>query len=129
MKTHLELGKKLSYLRDDGILIIGSGALTHNLRERHTDPEPAAWAIAFTDWVYERLSQLNDDNITTIENDLINIMSLAPNAERSHPRTEHLVPIMVAFGAAIGPNAKKGKAHRVYNEMVGKLSLDSYLFE
>eukprot|EP01035_Chromulina_nebulosa_P018925 gene18925-24732_t len=136
IKEHINLGKALSPLREQGVLIIGSGQATHNLSEIRLNAnsksilQPAKWAIDFTDWVHQTLSKINNKEYSNAENDLVNIMSIAPNARKAHPRTEHLVPLFVAYGAAIGNNNNQDvKYERIHNIVaVESMSLDSYLF-
>jgi 4,5-DOPA dioxygenase extradiol len=102
---HLRLGEALAPLRDDGVLIIGSGHLTHNLREwigfarRHgmqpTETEPEPYVREFGEWVDAALR--NDDR-----DSLARWLELAPHARRAHPSDEHFLPLPFAFGAA-GP--------------------------
>lgn len=89
------LGKLLSPLRENNVLIAGAGTLTHNLRAwnpRHHG-EPAPWAIAFDNWVEETL--LNKD-----KNALLHWEKQAPLAKQNHPTPEHFRPLIIAAGAA-----------------------------
>lgn len=91
---HFHLGKALAPLRDDGVLIIGSGAATHNLwafGDRYDAPPPT-WAVAFDDWLAEAIAQ-NDISR------LLNYRQLAPHATQNHLTEEHLFPLFVALGA------------------------------
>lgn len=91
------VGQKLAPLRDQGVLIIGSGFLTHNLREldMHQDPAQArpAWSVEFDDWADRAVAAGDVDA-------LLDFATKAPAARRAHPRSEHLAPIFVALGAA-----------------------------
>lgn len=118
---HLELGRRLAPLRDDGVLVMGSGSATHNLRRlvrgRHdTPPEP--WAQAFDDWMAGTLEK--GDAAA-----LANYRSEAPFAKEAHPTDEHLLPLHVAFGAA-GEGARGTALHRSFTS--GNLSMASYVF-
>jgi len=114
------LGAALAPLREEGILIVGSGSLTHNLNEfrnSHDDAE-AEYAKQFAAWTRQTLTSRDHGS-------LLRTMELAPNAQRAHPTIEHLVPLMLAAGAA-GPEApatviEGGITH-------GVLAMDSYLF-
>jgi len=90
------LGRRLAPLRDEGILILGSGFSTHNLREMNMaappDATPPSWSSEFDDWLDRTL---RDGDIDT----LIDFQSLAPAAALAHPRTEHFAPLFVALGA------------------------------
>jgi 4,5-DOPA dioxygenase extradiol len=118
---HLELGRKLASLRDEGVLVMGSGSATHNLRrlqrgDHDTPPEP--WAKAFDDWLAETLEK--GDAAA-----LANYRSEAPNARDAHPTDEHFLPLHVAFGAA-GEGARGKALHRSFTS--GNLSMASYVF-
>jgi 4,5-DOPA dioxygenase extradiol len=120
---HVALGRALTSLKEQNIMVIGSGSATHNLREfyahRHMKPgEAPEWVIAFDDWVRERVQAGN-----TAE--LIDYRKLAPHAVRNHPTEEHFVPLHVAVGAA-GEGAKGELLHSSYAN--GVLSMDAYIF-
>jgi len=93
-----EIGRKLAPLRDEGVLILGSGFATHNLREMNLGaPDPGTaptWSSEFDDWLD---TTLNAGDIDA----LIDFQSKAPAAALAHPRTEHFAPLFVALGAAI----------------------------
>jgi 4,5-DOPA dioxygenase extradiol len=89
----LELGRALAPLRDEGVLIVGSGFLTHNLREAWGPGRPTpSWAAEFDTWVADALQKRDYDA-------LIDFRTKAPAAARAHPRIEHYVPVVVAAGA------------------------------
>jgi 4,5-DOPA dioxygenase extradiol len=93
---HLEIGRALAPLTDDGILIIGSGHVTHNLRDWMVNPrrrDPLPYAVTFADWVHERLAAGDSEA-------LIAYRDRAPDAARAHPTEEHFLPLFVAWGAA-----------------------------
>lgn len=91
-----DIGRKLAPLRDQGVLIIGSGFSTHNLREMnwHAGPEshPPTWSVEFDDWMGRALAAKDVD-------ELIDFQQKAPAATLAHPRTEHFAPLFVALGA------------------------------
>ncbi|MDP2307396.1 MAG: class III extradiol ring-cleavage dioxygenase [Pseudomonadota bacterium] len=87
-----ELGRRLAPLRDEGVLIIGSGFITHNLGAGFGDTTPA-WASEFDAWTAHTLTRRDDDT-------LIDFMKRAPAARMAHPRTEHFVPLLLSAGAA-----------------------------
>jgi 4,5-DOPA dioxygenase extradiol len=87
-------GRALSPLRDEGVLIIGSGFLTHNMRFAFRPGTPQ-WATEFDQWAEQTLAKRDDDA-------LVNFMSRAPAAAMALPTTEHFVPVIVAAGAAEG---------------------------
>lgn len=93
-KEHYELGKKLRGLRDLGVLVVASGAMTHNLRAiDFNEGPPENWATDFTDWM---LGKINDGDIDA----LLDYRGMAPGAKMSHPEDDHLMPLYVALGAA-----------------------------
>ncbi len=91
---HLALGRALAPLRDEGILIVGSGLSYHNLRA--LGPAGRAPSAAFDQWLQQTLiaSSPVERSIRLIE------WEKAPSARQAHPREEHLLPLMVAVGAA-----------------------------
>lgn len=117
---HLQVGRALAALREENILVIGSGSFTHNLGEvdwSGTAPE-AAWVTEFCTWFDQRL-------IEGRTCDLLAYRQLAPHAVRSHPTDEHLLPLFVALGAAGG----KPEASRIHQSLShGSLRMDAYAF-
>lgn len=114
---HLALGRALTALADDGVLIIGSGHMTHNLRDWVHGGENA-YAREFRDWVNERIDNRDFESLAAYR-------TLAPHAVRAHPTEEHFLPLFVALGAA-GPEYRP---ERVFSEMErGVLAMDAYLF-
>lgn len=84
-------GIALAPLRDEGVLIVGSGFLTHNLRAfSQTTP---AWAAEFDTWAADRIRAADVDA-------LADFVNKGPGARIAHPRAEHYVPLLVAAGAA-----------------------------
>ncbi|RXZ32377.1 dioxygenase [Oxalobacteraceae bacterium CAVE-383] len=125
---HERMGRALSSLRAQGVLIIGSGSMTHNLHEfrsREVDTPVPAWVSEFAGWMKQRL-QDNDYDA------LLHYRSLAPSGERNHPTEEHLLPLFVAMGAARGgtegdqPPARAELLHDSYE--YGILSMDMVAF-
>jgi 4,5-DOPA dioxygenase extradiol len=91
----LEIGRALRPLRDEGILIIGSGFLTHGLpflQDFRFDAPPPGWSAEFDHWAAEALDSGDIDA-------LLNFRS-APAARYAHPTTEHFAPLFVTLGAA-----------------------------
>ena len=114
---HLALGRAVAPLRHDNVLIIGSGAATHNLRAFFTTPDSTPdWVHAFNDWLYARVEAGDTEALADWEQ--------APEARRNHPSPEHFLPLPFALGA--GGEAAKGE--RIHQAMVGALSLDAYRF-
>lgn len=113
-----QVGRALSSLRQQGVLLIGSGSITHNLRELdwHAGPESVEpWAKAFRDWMIEKLAA-NDEAA------LHDYRRQAPNAVRSHPSDEHLLPLYFARGAG----GDFSIAHQGFT--LGALGMDIYRF-
>ncbi|GAB4523720.1 MAG: 4,5-DOPA dioxygenase extradiol [Haliangiales bacterium] len=96
-KQHFELARSLAELRDQGVLIIGSGNVTHNLRDamgrmRASAPETPAWARAFDDQVKTAVVQRDTAKLTSTwpDDDI---------ARRSHPTPDHWLPLLYAYAA------------------------------
>jgi 4,5-DOPA dioxygenase extradiol len=119
---HLRLGEALAPLADEGVLVIGSGHVTHNLRDwfaHHADPQPLDYAVQFSQWLRQRLAENDREAV-------LNYRELAPGAARAHPTEEHFLPLFVALGAA-GPDARAALA---YTSIDGAaLSMDAYRFD
>jgi 4,5-DOPA dioxygenase extradiol len=118
---HLSLGRAIASLSEEGVLIVGSGHMTHNLRDwigNARRPEPLRYAQAFAGWVEERM-RAGDDAA------LIAYREQAPDALRAHPSEEHFLPLFVAWGAA-GINAGTERIVDAYEG--GALAMHSYLF-
>ncbi|WP_137920223.1 class III extradiol ring-cleavage dioxygenase [Hydrogenophaga sp. 2FB] len=112
-------GQALAPLRDEGVLVIGSGSLTHNLYEfRSGHGDDAAYATEFTAWVREAVRQGDSARVRRTLDD-------APHAQRAHPTTEHFLPLLVAAGAA-----GEGASAEVIDGGIthGVLSMDSFVF-
>ncbi len=109
-------------LRTEGLLIIGSGGATHNLRALGAsgpDGGPPPWARAFQEWLHEAL-------VNRRLSDLWDYRHKAPYATQNHPSEEHLLPLFVALGAA----GQDGQAHReCAGFLYGSLAMDSYSFD
>lgn len=90
-----EIGRKLSPLRDEGVLIVGSGFFTHNLRALSMDGAVSSVMSDFDQWGAEVLA---DGDIDA----LLDFQHKAPAARQAHPRAEHFAPLFVTLGAAAG---------------------------
>jgi aromatic ring-opening dioxygenase catalytic subunit (LigB family) len=91
---HLAVGRALAPLRDEGVLILGSGLSFHNLRLR--GPAAQAPSKAFDDWLHATL----EDSSPAERRARLQQWDTAPAARIAHPREDHLLPLMVALGSA-----------------------------
>jgi 4,5-DOPA dioxygenase extradiol len=116
---HVKLGRALNPLTKEHVLIIGSGHMTHNLRDWSRGAgQPAPYAREFQAWVFERLNNRDIES-------LVDYRSRSPDGARAHPTEEHFLPLFFALGAA----AEKAKPERVYDAIdSGVLAMDAYLF-
>lgn len=127
-RYHFELGKALAPLRDDDILVIGSGHITHNLqvvfsamRRGIMDPTMALKVTDFTNWFYEQFKTGNVDEILDWKNK-------APYPQENHPTDEHLMPLFFAYGAASGKESPT--AERIHSStQLGSFAYDVYKFD
>jgi 4,5-DOPA dioxygenase extradiol len=94
-KELFEVGRKLAPLRDDGVLIVGSGFFTHNLRAMSMDGSVPTVMAEFDHWGQEVLAHGDLDA-------LMDFQHKAPAARLAHPRTEHFAPLFVTLGAVAG---------------------------
>ncbi|MCB1478368.1 MAG: dioxygenase [Rhodobiaceae bacterium] len=120
---HFALGQAIEPLRDEGVLIIGSGAVTHNLAAFFTGgftTESAAepWVLAFAEWLAERI-QAGDTKA------LVRYREQAPFARENHPTQEHLLPLFVALGAG-GAGVAGERLHASVD--LGVIAMDAYAF-
>jgi len=113
-----EMGQALACLREQGIAILGSGSMTHNLSEFRGPQalEASPYVIAFTQWVREAV-------IARDAMRLRNYRPQAPSAARAHPTEEHFLPLFVAFGAS-GENDRFDVLETEVRH--GMLSMESY---
>lgn len=118
-EEHIALGRALSSLRDENILIIGSGLSYHNLRmfNAHAS-EPSK---IFDQWLYDTVVEHQGSE----RNERLNQWELAPAARIAHPREEHLLPLMVTVGAA---ENEAGFRHYHEAAFMGGLSVSSFAF-
>nr|BCD59219.1 DOPA 4,5-dioxygenase [Bougainvillea peruviana] len=117
---HYNIGRALAPLKEEGVLIIGSGSATHNLRalHRNANEEVVPWAEEFDTWLEHALTSGRCNDVNEYE-------KKAPHAKKAHPWPEHLYPLHVAMGAA-GENSKAELIHRSWS--LGALSYASYKF-
>ena len=113
---HLAAGRALSSLRDEGVLIVATGMSFHNMRG-YNDPRFTLPSEQFDAWLSESLALEG-----TARDDRLKAWETAPAARISHPAAEHLLPVMIAAGAASGP------AEKIYSEHVLKTAISGFRF-
>jgi len=98
--AHIAIGQALAPLRDEGVLIVGSGMSFHNMRERGdwVTAQADVWDAGLTAAVTEGDPAVRAQRVTDWEK--------LPLARYAHPREEHLLPLMVALGAGTGDAAR-----------------------
>lgn len=114
------LGRALAPLMAEDVLLIGSGQMTHNLREwgRNFDGQPAPYVLEFQAWVHERIEARNHQA-------LIGYRDSAPHAVRAHPSDEHFLPLFFSLGAG----GEAATPRRTYDAVEGSvLAMDVYTF-
>jgi 4,5-DOPA dioxygenase extradiol len=114
------LGKALASLREQGVLIIASGTMTHNLSElsdRRSDAPVVPYAVEFARWIETHITQGDTES-------LLNYRTLAPHAVRAHPTDEHFVPLYFALGAATGDTP----SYLSREVMAGSFAMDAVAF-
>lgn len=118
-EAHFRIGRALAPLRDEGVLIVGSGLSYHNLRAM--GPEAKVPSTAFDAWLGETLQQAPEARTSALID-----WEKAPYARVSHKEEDHLVPLFAALGAA-----EDGTATRVYHEegAFGGVTASSYRFD
>jgi 4,5-DOPA dioxygenase extradiol len=115
---HLALGRALAPLAEEGVLIVGSGHMTHNLREfMRGSADGAGYVEEFRSWVDDKIRHADVDTLAQYR-------SQAPHALRAHPTEEHFLPLFVALGAA-GTSAR---VERAFDGIDGVLAMDAYVF-
>jgi 4,5-DOPA dioxygenase extradiol len=115
----VDMGRALAPLRSQGVMIVASGSMTHNLYEiRQPDARPEAYAREFAAWVRTAVQ-------AHAVKPLINYRSEAPHAARAHPTQEHFLPLLVALGAL-----QDGDTFQVLDGGIthGVLSMESYVW-
>jgi aromatic ring-opening dioxygenase catalytic subunit (LigB family) len=113
--THLAIGRALEPLRDQGVLIVGSGLSFHNLRGFFSDdPRVAAEAQAFDQWLTRAVTEPDPAR----RDAALTAWAAAPGARTCHPREEHLLPLMVAAGAAGADLGTQAYGDRVFGKAV-----------
>ena len=118
-EQHFRIGQALEGLRKEGVMILCSGGLVHNLRSLKAEGSPPEnWAQTFDDWLFEQLQS------RALE-DLFNYDRKAENARQSHPTDEHLMPLFVSMGAGWSD----GYSQQIHHSFsYGNLSMTAYAF-
>ena len=111
----LHLGAALRPLRDEGVVIVGSGSLTHNLHEFFSGAQDNDYAGLFAAWVRATVSARDTDA-------LLDYRNAAPYAQRAHPTEEHFLPLLVAIGAG----GYDEPLEAIDGGLDGVVSMDSY---
>jgi 4,5-DOPA dioxygenase extradiol len=121
---HLAMGRALRKLSDEGVLVIGSGHMTHNLRDwvrsgdRSGNTAPAPYAVEFQAWVNDKIVRRDFET-------LADYRSRSPHGVRAHPTDEHFLPLFVALGAA----RDDARPERIFDDIeAGALAMDAYVF-
>lgn len=117
---HYRLGQILAPLRDDNVLIIGTGAMTHNLSAymSGTFTTPPAWVTEFVDWMHDTIGENRIGALLDYE-------TTAPHVQANHPSVEHILPLFVTLGAG-SPNIAGERLHASID--YGVLAMDAYQF-
>ncbi len=118
-EAHLAAGRAIAPLREEGVLIVGSGFSYHNLR--NFGPGAARDSKAFGDWLTEAVVDVDPQERTR----RLLRWDQAPSARAAHPAEDHLIPLMVAVGAA-----EDEPGVRIYHEpdFMGSIDSSSYRF-
>ncbi|MFV3078059.1 DODA-type extradiol aromatic ring-opening family dioxygenase [Niveispirillum fermenti] len=114
---HLAAGRALASLRDEGVLILGSGMSFHNMKA-YGDPRATGPSQDFDRWLAGAVQVPGTERAAALAG-----WRGAPQGPFSHPREEHLIPLMVAAGAAGGPG------RRVYGETVLHTAVSGFRFD
>jgi 4,5-DOPA dioxygenase extradiol len=118
-RDHFDIGLALAPLREQGVLIIGSGSVVHNLRMLTPDgTPPPPWALSFDQWLADALERRDLA-------DLIAFPDRPKDALIAHPTSEHLLPLFVALGAGWASN-RSARLHQSWS--YGSLSMSAYAF-
>ena len=114
---HLAMGRALADLRQDDVLVMGSGGFVHNLRRIAApgSPEPD-WSKEFSGWMHDRLMARDESALTDYRN-------RAPHAALAQPSEEHFMPLFVAYGAGGDTTRRLHSSHTF-----GSLRMDAYAF-
>jgi 4,5-DOPA dioxygenase extradiol len=115
--TAFEFGRTLAPLASEGVLIVGSGSLTHNLHALRFGMEQDEPSAEFARWIRESVVLGNRERV-------LRALEIAPHARRAHPTQEHYLPLPVAAGAGPADDAEVLEGGMTY----GVLAMDSFVF-
>lgn len=120
---HYRIGQALAPLLGEGVLVVGSGNLTHSLRDfqqaKVSGGGTPPYVREFADWIWRRVE--GGDTAA-----LFDYRHQAPEARRAHPTEDHLLPLFVALGAA-GAHPRAQRIHAGIDDLV--LAMDAYVFD
>jgi aromatic ring-opening dioxygenase catalytic subunit (LigB family) len=117
-EEHIRFGEALAPLRNEGVLIVGSGLTYHNLRM--FGPSGSKISEEFETWIFAAISAEKTEKRT----EGLNHWEQAPGARIAHPQEDHLIPLMAAFGAS-----GRSRGRRLFTDRVWDVTMASYLFE
>lgn len=118
----LALGRALAPLRHEGVLLIGSGSMTHNLAEFFGGArEPAPYVLAFSRWIEDAVTRRDVEA-------LLEYRTRAPHAQRAHPSEDHFLPLFFALGAAgwDDPDSQAEPRYLSREVMYSMLAMDTF---
>ncbi|PKO25393.1 MAG: dioxygenase [Betaproteobacteria bacterium HGW-Betaproteobacteria-8] len=116
-QAHLAMGQAIASLQEDNVLILCSGAVTHNLRHFFTTQRDAAvldYVTGFADWLGQRIATADYAALVDYRN--------SPYGQQAHPSEDHILPLFVALGAGEGMPVTRYQPENTY----GILAMDVY---
>jgi 4,5-DOPA dioxygenase extradiol len=118
-RHHFALGRALRPLTREKVLVVGSGHMTHNLRDwARGGGRPEPYAREFQEWVKQKLEQQDLES-------LVDYRARSPHGVRAHPTDEHFLPLFFALGAA----SEQSRPERIFDGVdAGVLAMDAYVF-
>ncbi len=125
---HFQLGKALARFREEGVMIMGSGGATHNLREffhgdySHDSPAPG-WVSEFADWLAQEIEAGNTETV-------LQAVEAGPYGRQNHPSMDHILPLFAAMGAGAADSDQPNSPRRIHaSTTYGVLAMDVYRFD
>jgi aromatic ring-opening dioxygenase catalytic subunit (LigB family) len=120
-QLHYKIGQAVAPLRDQGVLIVGSGQATHNMHELMSSTSTPEHVTSFCKWMEDTVALVNPDD----RKETLSHWSSSPGGRQCHPREEHLIPLMVVAGAA---HDSKKPGETIYNSIINAMSLHAFKF-